>query len=292
MTRSALLLINSKARAGGQGIEGIRDALIKGGINLIEPAGEETADVAAAIRASRDQVDLVIIGGGDGTLHHALEGLVETQLPLGIVPLGTANDFARTLNLPIDPLQACDIIVQGRAQNVDLGEVNGKFFCNVASIGLAVNVTEQLKHESKSRWGVLAYGLAALKSLRGSRSFHVEIEGDAGRFRVWTRQVTVGNGRSYGGGMTVDESATATDGTLHLFSLETERWWHLIPLLPSLWRGRLQAEPNVRTLSGEHFHIRTPGHPQKLTADGEVVCTTPAEFRCIPKAIEVYLPAR
>lgn len=289
MTRSALLLINQKARAGRHGIDAIRNALIAGGLNLIEPAADEAEDLSAAIRSHRDRIDLVIIGGGDGTLHHAMEGLVETQLPLGILPLGTANDFARTLKLPTDPLLACDVILHGEVGQIDLGQVNGKLFCNVASIGLAVKVAEQLKSESKSRWGVFAYGIAALKSLRDFPSFHADIEADAVRVSVRTRQVTVGNGRSYGGGLTVDESATAIDGILHLFSLEIERWWHLIPLIPALMRGRLRPEPQVRTLSGNYFNVRTPSRPRPLTADGEFVCSTPAEFRCLPGVLKVLL---
>jgi diacylglycerol kinase (ATP) len=290
MTRTALLLVNENARDGRMDIDVIRNALIDSGLNLIEPSVEQAIDISTVIRDHCHRANLVIIGGGDGTLHHAMEGIVDSKLPLGILPLGTANDLARTLNLPTDPIKACEVILRGQSTKIDLGQVNGKFFCNVASIGLAVNVAERLKQESKSRWGVFAYALAAMKSLGDSRPFHAEIEGDAGRFSVRTRQVTVGNGRSYGGGLTVDESATASDGTLHLFSLEVERWWHIIPLIPALWRGRLRSESNVRTLRGGQFNITTPAKPRPLTADGEFVCSTPASFRCFPRAVEVFVP--
>lgn len=290
MTRSALLLLNQKARSGSARNEELRKALIAGGLKLIEPSTDQTRDLSEVIRNHQKEVELVIIGGGDGTLHHAMEGLVETKLPVGILPLGTANDFARTLKLPLDPLAACEVILQGHVGQVDLGQVNGKFFCNVASIGLAVEVTKQLKHESKKRFGVLAYGLAALKSVRDSRPFRVTIEGGERRFSVRTRQVTIGNGRSYGGGFAVDESATAMDGTLHLFSLEIDRWWHLIALIPALWKGRLRSQPKVRTLSGIHFRISTR-RLRPLIADGEIVGSTPADFRCCPRALNVFLPS-
>lgn len=290
MTRTALLLVNRKARAGGNGIKAVRDALTAGGINLVESSAHQGQDISSVIRQHRNQVDLIIIGGGDGTLHHAMEGLVDTRLPLGIVPLGTANDFARTLNLPTDPLAACDVIVQGRVEEFDLGQVNGKLFCNAASIGLAVQVTKRLNRDSKSRWGVLAYLFASLQSLWHSRPFRVEIETGGSRYSARTIQVTVGNGRYYGGALTVDESATAQDDVLHLFSLEIDRWWHILPLIPALRNGKLRLASQVRTLCGTSFDVRTPTRPRHLTADGEFVCSTPARFRCLPRALKVVVP--
>ena len=292
MARSALLLVNQKARSGRTGLEEIRAELVAGGLTLIDVSVDRAQDLSAVIRSHRDQVDLVIIGGGDGTLHHAMEGLLETQLPLGIIPLGTANDFARTLKLPADPLIACDVILHGRIDEIDLGQVNEKLFCNVASIGLAVKVTQRLKRESKSRWGVIAYLFAFLRSLWESRPFTVEITGDGVHFSARTVQVTIGNGAAYGGALIVHEAATAQDGLLHLFSLEIAQWWHIIPLIPALWKGKFQSAPQVRTLCGDNFYIRTPGRPRQLTADGEFVCSTPAQFRCLPRAVRVILPSR
>lgn len=289
MTRSALFLVNRKARSGRVGVDVLRQTLTAGGLNLIEAHIDRANDLSDVIRRHRDQVGLVILGGGDGTIHHALAGLIETQLPVGILPLGTANDLARTLKLPTDPLAACEIILQGHISAIDIGYVNDTPFCNVASIGLAVQVTQRLKRETKSRWGVFAYLFAAWQSLLQSRPFAVEIEGDVGRYSTRTIQVTVGNGRYYGGGLAVDEAATATDGILHLYSLELAHWWHIIPLLPALWTGTLRSASNVRTLRGSQFEIRTPRKPRRLVADGEFVGTTPAQFRLTPQALRVFV---
>ncbi|HET6422526.1 MAG TPA: lipid kinase [Planctomycetaceae bacterium] len=289
MTRSALFVVNSKARHGRVGLDDIRRTLTTGGLKLIDASTDQSKDLSALIREHREQVDLIIVGGGDGTVHHALEGLVDCGLPVGILPLGTANDFARTLKLPPDPLVACKVILQGHTSAVDVGRLNGKAFCNVASLGLAVKVTQHLTRETKSRWGVLAYVIAALQSLWNSRPFAVEIEGDVGRFSARSIQVTVGNGRYYGGGLTVDETATANDGILHLYSLEINHWWQLIPLLPALWRGRLRNASNVRTLHGKQFTIRTPGRSHRVVADGEFVGSTPVEFELLPQALNVFV---
>ena len=292
MVRSALFIVNSKARSGDTGMDEIRTALITGGLNLIDASVNRAQNLSEAIRRHRDQVDLVIVGGGDGTLHYAMEGLFETQLPLGILPLGTANDFARTLNLPTDPLAACEVILRGQIQQIDLGQVNEKLFCNAANIGLPVNVTHRLNRQSKSRWGVLAYLFAFLRSLWESKAFPAEITGGGAQISARTIQITIGNGGAYGGALTVDETASAQDGVLHLFSLQIVRWWEIIPLLPALWKGNFKSVSQVRTLRGDNFCVDTPERPQRLTADGEFVCSTPARLRCVFRAVKIIMPLR
>ena len=105
----------------------------------------------------------MIVAGGDGTLNAALQGLVEAGLPLGIIPLGTANNLARTLGIPSDPAGACEVIAAGHRRRIDLGWVNGRYFCTTASVGLSVQITEELSPEAKRRWGPAAYALAAVR---------------------------------------------------------------------------------------------------------------------------------
>jgi hypothetical protein len=115
------------------------------------------------IRRYQQQIDLVIVGGGDGTLNATIEAIIETQLPLGILPLGTANDLARTLAIPNSLPEACQIIASGNLRRIDLGSVNGKYFFNVASLGLSVKITQQLTKEIKRRWGIFAYAAIAFQ---------------------------------------------------------------------------------------------------------------------------------
>src|SRR5262249_19757141 len=107
-------------------------------IELIAASAEHRAALSPLIIQHRDQVDLIIIGGGDGTLNAAAEGLVEAQKPLGILPLGTANDLCRTLNIPHDLPSAGAVIRAGHQRRIDLGWVNGKHFFNAASLSLPV----------------------------------------------------------------------------------------------------------------------------------------------------------
>ena len=283
----ALLLVNPKARRGQEDLAAVRERLMQGGLSLLEPA-TESADFLTLIRRHREEVDRIIIGGGDGTIHSALTGLLKSKLPVGILPLGTANDLARTLMISADPVLACDTILQGETRSIDIGTVNEEPFFNVASIGLAAEVTRRLSRGTKTYWGVLAYAWAAMGAMLQGRSFSVEIRSNGKSLKTRTWQIAIGNGRYYGGGLTIHENASIDDGMLDLYSVEIQRRWQILPLIPALWRGTLDPVLPVRTMRGTEFEIRPLHRARSIIADGEFVGSTPAVFKLIPQALTVY----
>lgn len=146
-------------------------------MSLLQYSNYDRCDMASLIRSHASEIDCVIVAGGDGSINAALEGLVATGLPLGILPFGTGNDFARTLGIPVEPAAAASLVIQGDTRSVDVGEINGHFFINVASIGLSVELTRYLTGTLKRRWGRLAYPIAAAKALARTRPFTVRITG-------------------------------------------------------------------------------------------------------------------
>lgn len=285
----ALIFANRRARRGGQSLRAAIERLNDAGIETIER--DVSRSLSDDIRAEAKDVDMVILGGGDGTLNGAAAALQETQLPFGVLPLGTANDFARTIGVPRDLARAAQIIIDGHRRPVDLGEVNGHYFFNVASIGFSAALARQLTAEAKRRWGTLGYALAAFNLLRQSRPFTVEIDHDGTIERVKTVQISVGNGRFYGGGMTVEKDAAPDDGRLDVYSLEIDHWWELLALAPSLRRGTHGNWRKVRAFSATDLVIRTK-RPHDINADGEIVSETPATFRIRAKAVTVFAPPR
>jgi diacylglycerol kinase (ATP) len=273
-TRRALLVVNKKARNGGFDLDAVRGVLRRGGIEPVEPPPGET-DCKALIHGHAATCDMVILGGGDGTLNAAAQALAEAQLPLGILPLGTANDLARSLGLPADP--------------IDLGCVNGHYFFNVASIGFSADLAGELTADLKRRLGTIGYGVAAFRLLRRARPFTVYIEHDGVVETVRTIQVSVGNGRHYGGGMTVEENATVDDGLLNFYSLEVAHWWRLLALLPALRRGTQGKAADVRAFQTTEVVLRTR-KPRPVNTDGELTTYTPAHVRVLSKAIQVHAP--
>ncbi len=289
MNQRALLLVNRHSRRGHKTLSQVVTELQALGFELFEESTKEPQDLSDIIRSYRDRVDLVIVGGGDGTLNAAIEGLVDTHLPLGILPLGTANDLARTLEIPQSIPRACQIIAIGHSQPIDIGQVNHKYFFNVASLGLSVQITRRLNKEVKQTWGVLAYAATAIQVISRARRFYAKIRLGKESIRVRTVQIAVGNGRYYGGGMAVADDAAIDDQRLDLYSLEYKHWWQIVLLLPAMWRGKQANWPGVRTLQGKEFEVHTR-RPQPINADGEIVTYTPAKFRLLPKAVTVFVP--
>lgn len=289
MSRRALFFVNDRARRGRESVSQIRDHLTAGGLELLEVNKDQGA-LPELIHSHRNEADLVIVGGGDGTIHQTLSSLLKADLPVGILPLGTANDLARTLHLPFDPIEACNVILQGHSQRIDVGLVNDRPFLNVASIGLSGELTRRMSRGAKTRFGVLAYVWAALGALLRARPFTAEIVSEKETVRSRTWQIAIGNGRSYGGGLTVHASARIDDGLLDLYSVEITRSWQFLLLIPALWRGTLDPIHTVRTRHGTQFSIRPISRPRTITADGEIIGQTPAEFRLMPKALSVFVP--
>lgn len=286
---TALLLINEKARKGDCAREEVLAQLMAQGLRVLVPSAELSMTYSELIEHYADRVDMVIVGGGDGSLNAAAPGLVATGLPLGVLPLGTANDFARTLDIPFDLKSAISVIVAGHRRAVDLGKVNGHLFFNVSSIGFSAVLARELTAESKKRWGTLGYALAACKLLRQSRPFRAEIVHEGAVERVRTVQISVGNGRFYGGGMTVEQRAAPDDGLLDVYSLEVTHWWQMIALIPFLRRGTQGRWRQVRAFSTTELILNTR-RPHDINADGELIGRTPAHFTIKQKAIEVFAP--
>jgi diacylglycerol kinase (ATP) len=290
MAKQALLLLNRNSRQGAAAADALIEALQSHSIQVFEDRlckGETCSDVIAR---NAQRADLVIVAGGDGTLNSAVDGLVASRLPFGVLPLGTANDLARTLQLPTDLNEACRIIAEGYTRSIDVGCVNGKHFLNVASIGLSVEITRRLTKEIKRAWGVFAYLIVAFQAVYQTRLFHAEIRSDGETFRVKTVQIAVGNGRHYGGGLTVAEDAEIDDRRLDLYSLELTHFWQLATLFWRLKKGTLSGSKYARTLRGKSFEIVTR-RPYRINTDGELTTHTPATFTIVPGALQVFVAA-
>ena len=287
--RRALLIVNRRARAGVRALDDVMTILEEGGIDIVESELAGRDQVLAEICEDAANIDLVILGGGDGTLNAAAPALVQTGLPLGILPLGTANDLARTLGIPPDIDAAARIIAAGQTRTIDLGLVNDQPFFNVASLGLSAELALQLTQDIKRRWGRAGYALVALRVLARARPFTATITSRDGSVRVKTLQIAVGNGRYYGGGNAVEKDAAIDDQHLDLYSLEVSRAWKLALMARSFRYGEHGAWREVRAIRAKEFTIRTR-RPRPINADGEIVTQTPAHFTIWPSAVTVFTP--
>ncbi|MDN5854640.1 MAG: lipid kinase [Actinomycetia bacterium] len=293
-TRVALV-VNAASRTGSAAYDQARRRLTELGVTPDEsypvrnPA--RLGDVLESVLSSG--CDLVIVGGGDGTLSTAVDLLARRGVTLGVIPLGTANDLARTLQIPPDVNAACEAIADGKVVDIDVGGMGEHTFCNVASVGLAVGVTKALTPRLKRRLGPLAYPVATLRAYRRHRPFTAYLEfpdGDHQTVRVDdTVAVAVGNGRYYGGGNAVSPDSGIDDHSLDVYAVPRGSLRDRVAGIRRMRDGSFVNLEHVTHLHTRCIRLRTEPE-QQINLDGEVIASTPQELRVHRNALDVLVP--
>jgi len=288
VSRPCLLLINKASRSGRAAGDRARGALVDAGFVVEAPMLAEATDAAAAIRAA-DGIDLVVVGGGDGTISATAPALLETDKTLGILPLGTANDLAGTLKIPKTIAGAVDVLVNGVACAIDMGFVNGRPFFNAVTLGLGADVVREHNGPLKQRLGIFNYPRVVLKTMRERRYFKARIIVDGQTRKARLLHIGVANGRYHGGGLPAHADATIDDGILHLYAIRRATLWRYLKTLPALVAGHDGGDDLLRA-AGRTIDIITD-EPMPATADGEPLGSTPLNLACEPAALKVMMPA-
>ncbi len=284
-----LLLINRASRQGEANAEAAFAELEALGVEPVLGDVEQPTDVPECIDAHAEDVDTVVLGGGDGTINLAAAAIMRSGLPMAVLPLGTANDFARTLMIPENLADACANVVQGIDHPVDLGQVNDVYFVNVASIGLAVRACEYRSDVAKRWFGALGYTTNVFSAFRDTEPFNARVICDGERHELRSIQIAIGNGRYFGGGLAVAEDAALDDGRLDLYSLKPQSMASLMGMLPALLRGPDKSIQGGQLVQGAEISLQTDT-PMPNNTDGEIQTQTPATFKVLPRALTVKVP--
>lgn len=237
--------------------------------------------------------DLVVVGGGDGSVGCAAARVAGSHTTLGILPLGTANDLARTLHLPSDVAAACAALADGKVVDIDLGRADGQAFVNVASVGLSVGVTRALSPRLKRRLGPLAYPVATARAYRGHQPFSARLEfpeGDHEPLELTDLlQVAVGNGRHYGGGNAVSPGAGIDDHALDVYAITRGRLREHLSIARLLKDGSLVEHDRVVHVTTRSVRLGTDP-VGAVNLDGEISGRTPTLFEVERNAVHVVVP--
>ncbi|MHA7291522.1 lipid kinase [Arthrobacter sp. MDT3-24] len=292
--RSAAVVINAGSRRGAAHELAV-DTMRKAGVPIssVHPV-LSGADLAGTLdRVLADGHDLVVVGGGDGTVSYAAGRVAGTDVMLGVLPLGTANDFARTLEIPNKLAEACATIADGKVVDIDLGRANGEPFLNVASVGLSVAVTEALSPRLKRYIGPLAYSIATLTAYARHKAFRARLEfpdGDHEPMELDSLlQVAVGNGRHYGGGNTVSPTAGIDDHTLDIYAILAGPLREHVSIARLLKDGSFIKHDRVYHLTTRRVRLVTD-QPLPVNLDGEIATATPTDFTVQRNAVHVVVP--
>jgi diacylglycerol kinase (ATP) len=291
VTREIALLVNPTSGKGK-------------GARLAEPVAERLRSLGAsvdvvigrdadeALRSLRDRVtagvDAVVALGGDGLVNLALQVVAGTAVPLGVVPAGTGNDFARALGLSLtDPMAAVDHLARGEARQVDLGRVAGRWFGGVLGSGFDSMVNERANRMSWPR-GPARYNLAMIAELRTFRPVPFELVLDDEAWVTEAMLVAVGNSASYGGGMRVCPDASLEDGLLDITVLGPISKLEFIRVFPKVYKGTHVHHPAVTVKRARVVSLSAFG--VTAYADGERLATLPVGCEAVPKALYVLAP--
>ncbi|MBT0567760.1 diacylglycerol kinase family protein [Williamsia sp. CHRR-6] len=297
--RTVIALTNPTAR-NGQGAATIRRALRlldAAGVGVAEWAGTDADDARVLARravaaVTAGQADAVVVIGGDGTIAAVLAAVAGTDVPVGLIPAGTGNDHARALGIPVDDLDAAvAVIAGGRARRCDLGRVSAvggsAVFGTVVAIGLDAAVTQRAVAMRRPR-GQARYPLAALAAIatleRHSFTVTTTVGGEPVSSTDELIMVSIGNTATYGGGMRICPDAAIDDAALNVTTVAHAARVRLLGLFPTIYRGTHVRRREVQTATATTVEV-SADPPVPVSADGDVIGTTPARIDVLPAAV-------
>ncbi|MGY4396179.1 YegS/Rv2252/BmrU family lipid kinase [Sphingomonas sp. UYAg733] len=288
--RSAAMIVNAKSRKGQALFEracaAMKDLPFPVDAHAVEDPDKLDATIDSALAK---KPDLMILGGGDGTISGLVDKLVGTGTALAVLPFGTANSFARTLGIPLDIEGAVKVIASGRLKRIDLGMIDGDYFANCAAIGIAPQIARGVPHGLKKYLGRVGYlGWAAWEFTR-FKPFTLIVGEGADERRIAAVEVRISNG-PYHGGTELNDQAAVDNGVIVVQAVTG----HVKRRLIKNWAAsvlRLDARHETTVaISGTSLKLRTEP-PLPISIDGELLAKTPVTAKVAAGIIEVMVPA-
>ncbi len=256
---------------------------------------EKTAEELTKLAIAK-QADIIIASGGDGTVSAVAGALVNTNIPLGIIPRGTANAFCMALGIPsITPIRsACEVILAGKTRVIDVAHCNERTMILLAGVGYEAETIERADRETKNRWGVLAYMMAGWQQLNEQELFDVEIEIDGVTKTIQAGAITIANAApptsvlAQGLGEVI-----INDGLLEVMIITSNSKLQAVNAVVRMFGSAIFKAPSQHedTIGLRTSCVKvTTTPPQKVVLDGEIIGTTPVEVECIPAGLTVLAP--
>lgn len=291
MTREIAVLTNPTSGKGrAAGLDNIVvPRLEAAGISVRRLQGRDADEARLLADACvADGIDTLVVVGGDGMVHLAIQSLAGSQTSLGVVPAGTGNDVSRYFGIPREnPAAAVDAIIAANTTAIDLGRVGPTYFISVLAGGLDAIVNERVNRMSWPK-GQMRYNLATIAALANFKPipYRIDIDGEELTFEATT--LAVGNTSSYGGGMRIAEGADATDGLLDLVVIGPGTRRELLTTFPLVFKGTHVHHPKFQRWRGKRITIAASGIT--AYADGEPIAPLPLTVEVVPSTLRIITP--
>lgn len=243
-----------------------------------------------AQEAKNLNVQGIIIVGGDGTVNEVINGLEDFDIPLGVIPTGSGNDLTRTLCIPRDPLEAIITIAQGKRKEINIGQVDGKYFANVASVGFDAAVANWVNN-NKVLKGSYAYMAAIFYNLLKNNHYKVSIKMDNNLIERECTLVAIANGKYYGAGQKIAPKALMDDNLFDVVIVSPVSRIEILKTLPTIKKGHHTHNPHVSIYRAREVTIDSLKDKEiSVQADGEILTSIPKTFRICDKRVKVFVP--
>lgn len=251
----------------------------------------ETTARGDAVRIARDAdakaFDAVVAAGGDGTINEVVNGLAGRSLPLGLIPLGTANVLAHEVGIGPDADRAATVILTGRRQPIALANAGGHYCCLMASAGYDARAITRVRPALKRLLGEAAYYVAGFEEMLAGTRRLLTVEVDGVPYEA--ASVVVANGRLYGGRYLIAPEADITEPVLHTILLQRPGRWNITRYGIAVMRERLHLLPDVRIVKGTAVRLAAPaGEPWQ--SDGDLIGEFPVTVTVEANAVELMVP--
>lgn len=291
LPRDAALVVNAHSRKGEALFKDARARLEAAGLTLVAAhAVTDPTQMDSTVRkVIADGAPMVIIGGGDGSMSGTVDEFVGHDCIFGVLPLGTANSFARTLGLPLDLQGAVDVLATGRGRRIDLGMIDADYFVNAASMGLSPLIGNTVPHKLKRYLGRIGYLLWAVKCSVNFRAFKLIIDDGSGERTMWSTEVRIMNGAYHGGVELSDEAGVDTGDLVVQAVVGKSRTRLALDWYAKFFKLR---DRNSHTIDFRGQSLKIATRPrQRISIDGEVLARTPVVAKVAQRAIIVAVPA-
>ena len=232
--------------------------------------------------------EVPVVVSGDGLVGAIGGAMAGAETPMGIIPGGRGNDLARVLGIPEDPEGAVAALLDGETRRIDVGEVNGKRFLGIVSVGFD-SEANRLANETHFLRGNLVYAFAAIRTLIRWKPGRFTVRVDDERYRFTGYSVSVANNKAFGGGMFIAPDAELDDGEFDIVAVGEAGKLRSLASMPKVFKGTHVEEDWVRVFRARHLEL-SASHPYPVYADGEHISDLPASLRVLPQALSVIVP--